>query len=98
VINFLTWIFIMKEKKSVFNQISNVRFFEKSYAYYNIIKKSEKLLYDKHVLYKEYSNYEPDLLRYRINPSIDAYLSKSAMAVYKVWRFFDQLLWMGKMK
>lgn len=57
LLQFLTWVFLKKERKSLMNQIEGMRFYEKVTAYEQIIKLSEKLFYEKHLLYKNYEDY-----------------------------------------
>ena len=67
VIHFLTWIFLKKEGKSLFAEIKPSRFEEKALAYKNILELSKKTYYDKHVLYRNKKNYNPNLLQEEIN-------------------------------
>lgn len=63
LLQFLTWVFLKKERKSLLNGIENLRFYEKVTAYKEIIKLSEKLIYEKHLLYKNYEGYDENALR-----------------------------------
>ena len=63
LLQFMTWAFLIKERKSTLNEISTLRFVEKVTAYETIIKHSEKLIYEKHLLYKNYDAYDSKFLR-----------------------------------
>lgn len=63
LLQFMTWAFLIKEKKSILNQITTSRFAEKVATYETIIKHSEKLLYEKHLLYRNYDAYDSKMLR-----------------------------------
>lgn len=95
VLQFLTWIFLKKEGKSIFNDIDGFRYFEKAISYKKIIHISEKLLYEKHLLYKEYHGYDPKLLQEKFVPRIDNLVSRKHMIKYRLFKKLDQLLWRG---
>lgn len=63
LLQFMTWAFLIKEKKSPLNEITTLRFAEKVEAYEAIIKYSEKLVYEKHLLYRNYDSYDSKILR-----------------------------------
>jgi len=93
VLQFLTWIFLIKENKSVLNEISAFRHSEKAIAYKNIIEASNKLFYQKHLLMKEYSNYNIDLFKEPFKVSIEKSFKGKNLIKYKIFRLIDKFLW-----
>lgn len=93
LLQFLTWIFLMKEGKSILNNIETLRFAEKIYAYEKIIQTSESLLYDKHILYKNYDNYKEDILKQEFPTYKNDLLPKKHHLAYKLFRNIRKLMW-----
>lgn len=98
LLQFLTWVFLQKEKKSTLNNIESYRFFEKITAYERIIKYSEKLLYEKHILLKNYDNYDIKILKKKFPEFKNDILPKRHLIIYKLLRKFDQILWKRNIK
>jgi hypothetical protein len=93
VILFLTWIFLMKENKSILSQIDTKTFINKIISYKNIIEKSERLDYDKHVLLSGKKDYKDETLRIRIKPIIDLPFKKWHWWFIKVDRWINEFIW-----
>lgn len=93
VIHFLTWIFLMKENKSLFNEINGFRYFEKAIAYRNIIKGSRKLYFDKHLLYKNYKGYSNNQFRDELDFRFENPVPFRKMIVYNFLKTFSRLFW-----
>lgn len=98
VLQFLTWIFLLKEKKSLLDGMESFRFFEKGYAYKNIILYSNKLIYEKHLLYKEHSDYDPEILLSDYPVLFDTYLPKKLLVKFKIFRKVEEYLWRKRLK
>ena len=98
VLHFLTWIFLQKEKKSMLNEINGFRFFEKAMAYQSIIKYSEKVAYNKHLLLKNYEGYNPQLLRDILHVKFPKLLPWRMMMKYKISKKHEEFLWKHKLK
>lgn len=93
LLQFLTWAFLQKEKKSLLCEIDSQRYLEKIVAYENIIKHSDKVLYEKHILLKNYSNYDEAVLKQQLPVFKNETLPKKLLKTYKLKRKFDELLW-----
>jgi hypothetical protein len=93
VILFLTWIYLKKEGKSLLNQIDSKIFLDKVISYKNIIEKSEKLDYDKHVLLFGKKGYRNETLKQRFNPIIDMKLKKRHWWFIKINRWLQENKW-----
>jgi len=97
VLHFLTWIFLRKERKSILNNIGGFRLFEKMDAYYNIIKKTSKFSYDKHLLLKEYQDYNSErFLEKFVVKEMD--LPYRIKLKYKILKGFNRFLWYKGLK
>lgn len=97
VIQFLTWIFLRREDNNQLNEIKGFRFIEKVISYKNIIQLSNKILYEKHLLLKEYDGYQPQLLKEKFTISFDKVLDKEeAIIKYKLLRKINKHLWNKK--
>jgi hypothetical protein len=57
LLQFLTWAFLKKEQRSLLDSMDGYRSFEKVMAYDSIIKQSERISYEKHILFRKYDNY-----------------------------------------
>lgn len=93
VILFLTWIFLQKENISILNEIDSKTFLNKILAYKNIIEKSEKLDYDKHILLTGKKNYNPETFKTKVSPTIDLPLKKRHWLFIKVERWISEIKW-----
>ncbi len=62
-IEFLTWIFLKKDGKSLLCEAGGFRFLEKVTAYEEIIRSVDRLSYAKHTLYSPYTGYVSEQLR-----------------------------------
>lgn len=98
LLQFLTWIFLRKEGKSQLNNIDSFRFLEKVVAYEQIIKNSERLLYDKHVLTKTYSTYNDSILKYQFPAFKNDILPKKFLLLYKLKKHLERLFWKNNIK
>lgn len=98
VLHFLTWIFLQKEGKGMLNEINQFRYFEKAMAYQSIIKHSEKIAYNKHLLFKDYDGYNPQLLRDKHPIVFETLLPWRMMIKYKILKTYDEFLWKHKFK
>ena len=90
---FLTWIFLRKENKSQLNEIGAYRYFEKVIAYRNIIKHSERLIYDKHILYRDTKGYNSGLLRRKFKPILEESFPQSLVTKYYILRKASKAFW-----
>ena len=93
VLQFLVWIFLQKEGKSILNKIETYRFFEKVLAYENILKYSKKLYFEKHLLYKENSKYSDETFHQNIETENKSVFPRSLLVKYKVIKRLQRLLW-----
>lgn len=93
LLQFLTWVFLKKERKSILNNIESYRFLEKVYAYEKIIKISEALLYDKHILYKTYDNYNEQVLKEQFPSYQNKLLPPKMHLKHKFFREFGKKMW-----
>lgn len=57
-LRFLCWVFLQLEQSTSFNEIDNETFLRKRILYEDIIKHSQKISFDKHLLLKEYKAYD----------------------------------------
>lgn len=93
LLQFLTWVFLKKEKQSQFNEIDSIRLYEKVISYRNIIKLSEKILYDKHKLMKNYDNYNEQNYKLKFRVFIDEILPKKYSLLFNISDRFYKYLW-----
>jgi hypothetical protein len=91
-LQFLTWIFLKNEGKSQLNQIGGFHYFEKVMSYKSIIQNSRKLIYDKHLLYRNKKGYNPELLREQFTVKIDTFPRKLIIK-YKLFKWFRNKFW-----
>lgn len=97
-IQFLTWIFLKKEGKSLLNNCDNFRFLEKVKAYTALIKSSEKLFYTKHTILRPYKGYKQEFFQDDI-PFKEPDLLPAALNInYELIKRFDKYLWWKKLK
>lgn len=96
LLQFLTWIFLKKERKSILNQIDSSRWIEKIFAYEKIIKQSEKLLYEKHILLKNYDGYDESFLKEKLPEVKNDILPKKQFINYNIIRKLNKFLWNKK--
>ena len=80
------------------NEINGFRFFEKAMAYQSIIKYSEKVAYNKHLLLKNYEGYNPQLLRDILHVKFPKLLPWRMMMKYKISKKYDEILCKRKLK
>jgi hypothetical protein len=92
VLQFLVWIFLLKEGKSLLNEIDNVRLFEKVTAYQKIIRSAEDIAYQKHILLKNYLGYEESVLQEKFNVKGLA-TPIAATKAYDLLTKSNELLW-----
>jgi len=93
LLQFMTWIFLIKECKSPLNKIKTLRFAEKIAAYEAIIKHSEKLIYEKHLLYKNYDMYERKILKEKFPQYQNKMLPKKHILIGKLLKRISKLIW-----
>ncbi len=98
VIQFLTWAFLRKEGKSLLNKINSRLFLDKLISYKNIIRISQRLNYEKHILYKDKRGYNLELLKHDFKPTIDLPLKLKHRILIALSRWFDKFLWVKGMK
>lgn len=96
LLQFLTWIFLKKERKSILNEIDSSRWIEKIFAYEKIIKQSKKLLFEKHILLKNYTDYDESFLKEEFPEFKNDILPKKQLVNYNVIRKFNQFFWNRK--
>lgn len=89
---------MQKEKKSVLCEIDSHRYLEKVMAYERIIKYSDKLLYEKHILLKNYNNYDEVIFKQQFPVFRNNILSKKLLTLYKLKRKFEERLWRKNIK
>lgn len=93
LLQFLCWAFLIKEGKSPFNEIENWRYFEKVSAYEQIILKSKKLHYEKHLLLKRFDGYDDTFLKEKFPEFNNDTLPHLRILLYKLLRKYDQWTW-----
>ena len=97
VIQFLTWVFLRKENKSILNEGESLRYFEKIEAYKAIIRDSDRLLYSKHLLYSHYNSYNQELLRRVFAYKSPTLLPRKMMIKYHLFQKVFRFLWKRRM-
>jgi hypothetical protein len=93
LLQFLTWAFLIKEGKSPLNQISGFRYLEKIESYRAIIKKSNNLLYEKHLLMKEYSKYNKNIYKEQFIITFQEPLPFKYRIQYKILKKLGAFFW-----
>ncbi len=93
VLQFLTWTFLQKERKSLLNEITPFRYFEKAYAYRNIIKYSRKLIFEKHILNKTHDGYETEIMLSDNPVLMNCLISIKFFIKYLIVRKIEKLFW-----
>ncbi len=91
-LQFLVWIFLNKEIKSLLNEINGYRLFEKAEAYKRIIRSAEKIAYQKHLLMKNYRGYNESLFKEKFNVK-EIILPQEHRIKHKVLMKFKEALW-----
>lgn len=94
LLQFLTWVFLKKEKKSLFDdEMKPYRYFEKIRAYEKIIKYSDKLIFEKHTLLKNYSTYNDSILKEKFPTFKNDMLPKKELILINFFRKIEMVIW-----
>lgn len=97
LLQFLTWVFLKKEKQSLFyDEMKSYRYFEKIRAYEKIIKYSDKLIFEKHTLLKNYPSYNDSILKEKFPPFKNDMLSKKDLILNNFFRKIEKFMWKRK--
>lgn len=96
LLQFLTWSFLIKEKKSIFNEIESFRYYEKIRCYEKIIELSEKMTFEKHTLLKNYEDYDDSILKQQFPKFKNEILPKKHLIINNLMRKFEEYLWRKK--
>jgi len=93
LLQFLTWAFLKKENKSLFDDMDIYRCLEKVAAYDSLIKMAEESSHHKHVLYKSFDNYKSDTLTWAL-PEVKIFdLPQNYSASKKIFQGLMKHLW-----
>lgn len=93
VIQFLSWIFQQKDNQVLPNNIDSDLFINKVISYKNIIKISERIDFEKHVLLKGKKGYQNETLRVKFNPTIDLNLKRRHWLFLEITRWMKERRW-----
>jgi hypothetical protein len=97
LLQFLTWVFLKKEKQSLFHdEMKPYRYFEKIRAYEKIIEYSDQLIFEKHTLLKNYPSYNDSILKEKFPLFKNDMLSKKELILNNVFRKIEKFIWKRK--
>lgn len=97
LLQFLTWVFLKKEKQSAFDdEMKPYRYFEKIRAYEKIIEYSDKLIFEKHTLLKNYPTYKDSILKEKFPPFKNDMLPKKELIINNFFRKIERFVWKSK--